>query len=1188
MYILLRKRRQTTDCFQFHVSKFKNPILDETFSMASVSSLVLSRTKSTRPPHPAGTILFKMSPISRTTLSLFLLLLDVAAGRWTGPQAGLFSPSAFRRLTAIRSDVQENPSQWKYVPRGGATTSQAVVDERTEDDKERYSRQVYTLGARAHGLVRSAKVFVDGPLASGLTYETVKNLALSGIGKIVIVTSPQETKLDDRYHNAKWDDLGKTYIRGARAELGVAEDQEISLSQLLVEFLHRLNPGLRVETIKRDDLVRNSMGSGILLCVDRPFDTQLQLSEVCRKHSLRFVSVETAGVHGRIFSDFGPNFEVHDADGETPVVVPLDKVEIYENETTLLVRAIEGERHDVSKGDIIRFQLPSGDLMDDKFIVTKVMSPEKIIVEPESIASIDVNSFITNVNENAASFSREKQVTQISFVPLKEATERAKDDPSLFTPSDLDKAFDEIRKMAIFECFQALNVFVKKHNSLPVDETVADFCEDVQDDSKDKAWNHHCRTFALGCAAKFVPIQCIFGAIAAQECLKAASGLYNPINQILQYDCDEVLPSEDAYDDAKRSSAESGLAYILGNKVVDSFKSQKLFVVGAGAIGCELLKNLAAMEAGTTKKGAIVVTDMDTIERSNLSRQLLFRDGDISKFKSKAAEEAIRRLNSHVNLQSHTSKVGDDQSGPFDSKFWSKKVDIVLNALDNVDARIYIDGQCVANQKALVDAGTLGSKGNVQVVVPHMSESYASSVDPPDPSIPVCTLKNFPYTISHTIQWGRDLFDGLFVRRPKQANQYAPIATSRTALELENILRKDFGDESAETAAFELIQDFLDAGSPAMVRERALLWAARTARYLFHDSIVKLLEEHPLRSLDEDGEPFWSGSRKPPKAVVFPSHSDDDVDGNLISFVTYAAKLRIESFLGEKTVDSEVSQKEAMAALVSASKGASPSRTSIDIKELLEPIGTVESVSDQYVVEFEKDDESNGHVSFITAASNLRATCYGIPTADVMETRRVAGRIVPAMITTTAFVSALSCIELLKLVQQCPLKRFRNAFINLALPFFAFTAPLPADEMSGLRGQKYTLWDRIVIKESKKVAASGGLTLRHFLKKVGKKASGRTHSIEIASVSYGQYMIYANFLHDDDDKLLDTDLWTVIQESVKSGDDFDSAFSRDARESENISQRLDGSALDLSVIVEDLETGEEVELPPVKVLRSNS
>jgi ubiquitin-activating enzyme E1 len=135
---------------------------------------------------------------------------------------------------------------------------------------------------------------------------------------------------------------------------------------------------------------------------------------------------------------------------------------------------------------------------------------------------------------------------------------------------------------------------------------------------------------------------------------------------------------------------------------------------------------------------------MDTIEKSNLSRQFLFRDADVGKFKSAAAEEAIQRLNSRVQMDTHTSKVGEESALKetyFDDNFWAEGVDVVMNALDNVEARLFMDSMCVANRKAMIDAGTLGAKGNVQVVVPCQSESYGSSADPPEPTIAVCTLK---------------------------------------------------------------------------------------------------------------------------------------------------------------------------------------------------------------------------------------------------------------------------------------------------------------------------------------------------------------------------------------------------------------------------------------------------------------
>ena len=67
-----------------------------------------------------------------------------------------------------------------------------------------------------------------------------------------------------------------------------------------------------------------------------------------------------------------------------------------------------------------------------------------------------------------------------------------------------------------------------------------------------------------------------------------------------------------------------------------------------------------------------------------------------------------------------------------------------------------LSSRCVTNQKPLLESGTMGAKGHVQVIVPHMTESYTSQQDPVDHDVPYCTLKSFPAQIEHTIQWARD------------------------------------------------------------------------------------------------------------------------------------------------------------------------------------------------------------------------------------------------------------------------------------------------------------------------------------------------------------------------------------------------------------------------------------------------
>jgi len=1139
------------------------------------------------------------------------------------------------------------------------------------------------MGARAHGLIRSSCVCLDGPIRSGLLWESAKNLALSGVGRLVVLVDDDEMDGNDAsegcYHVPELDDLGEAYIRGAANELeghtrGSTGASRVDLERTLVDFLKRLNPALEVskasrkafrESETKENNENNDGGGGILLCVDRPYKRQEEWNRFCRSRTSsapwKFVSVETAGVYGRIFCDFGESHEIHDADGETPLVVPLDRVDAIEREsndddddnasatTVFLVRSVEGEHHDVSRDDIVVFQRSDGSVMEEiPCRVTRVHTPEKIRVEVlrpdddnENENHNEQRALLESINAEAVSFSRRKQIEEVSFRSLGDTTRGVYNDDgggAIFTPCDLDKSFDGTRRRAVFDSFQALGAFVDTHGKMPRSGDAASFFElaqsaggedDDANNNNNEEWKAHCSSFLRTSPAKFVPLQAIFGAIASQECLKAASGLYTPIRQFLLYDCDEVLAEANDDNDEEDYENHTGLSYVLGRETTRRLENQKLFVVGSGAIGCEILKNVAAMGAGTGKSGSVVVTDMDTIEKSNLSRQLLFRDSDIGKFKSKAAGEAVHRMNPSVRVETHTSKVGDEEDpGHFDEKFWSKGVDVILNALDNMEARLFMDGQCVANQKALIDAGTLGSKGNVQVVVPHQSESYGSSVDPPEPAIPVCTLKNFPYAISHTIQWGRDLFDGLYVRRPRQVNQYTKDFMEGGTDRLVDRLDDDMGDEAAVEAAKELAEDLSvllllgddadGATVEASMKHLAIEWAIGLGRELFSDSIDGLLSEHPIEELDEDGEPFWSGSRKPPKPLSFSLVSDgtenqqEEVNANMIYFVRSAARLRYETYTGipSNAKDNVVffSADAAKEALIGAAEkelpvaeGAQDEDSKPCKRDLIrERLATLDGLSDTgssapirplSAAEFEKDDESNDHITFITAASNLRAICYGIAPVDSMETRKVAGRIIPAMITTTAFVSALSCMEFVKLTQGMPLNRHRNAFINLALPFFAFTSPLPAEEYAGVRGETHTLWDRITIKEGKKAAQSGGLTLRRFLRRIQKKAYAEDpDAVQVSNISIGPIMIYANFLHEDDEELLNKSIWQVIEEAMQSGEEFDEEFSRDGPEtSEETKDSLSISSvsfIDLAVSVEDTETFDEVELPQVRLIRS--
>jgi ubiquitin-activating enzyme E1 len=163
---------------------------------------------------------------------------------------------------------------------------------------------------------------------------------------------------------------------------------------------------------------------------------------------------------------------------------------------------------------------------------------------------------------------------------------------------------------------------------------------------------------------------------------------------------------------------------VFGREFQENFSNMNQFLVGAGAIGCEMLKNWAMMGLGTGPEGKISVTDMDSIEKSNLNRQFLFRPKDVGRLKSECAAEAVQAMNPDLNWKIDT-RVGPDTEHVFHEKFW-QELHGVTNVLDNVEARTYVDRRCVFFRKPLLESGMLGTRENTQVVLPHLTESYSA------------------------------------------------------------------------------------------------------------------------------------------------------------------------------------------------------------------------------------------------------------------------------------------------------------------------------------------------------------------------------------------------------------------------------------------------------------------------------
>lgn len=141
---------------------------------------------------------------------------------------------------------------------------------------------------------------------------------------------------------------------------------------------------------------------------------------------------------------------------------------------------------------------------------------------------------------------------------------------------------------------------------------------------------------------------------------------------------------------------------MLGETNLQRLVDVNSFMVGCGAIGCEVLKNIALM--GVSRKGKFTVTDNDVIERTNLTNQLLFRERDIKQPKSTTARKSAVELNPQVNIEAHQNKASNRDH--YTDQFIQNQ-DFVINAVDNIDTRLYTDRRCIDNHRPLLESGLL-------------------------------------------------------------------------------------------------------------------------------------------------------------------------------------------------------------------------------------------------------------------------------------------------------------------------------------------------------------------------------------------------------------------------------------------------------------------------------------------------
>lgn len=951
-----------------------------------------------------------------------------------------------------------------------------------EIDEGLYSRQMFVYGESMNKICNANVLIIN---VNALGVEVAKNLILSGIKRLDVLA------VDETITNIHLD--SNMYV--------TSEDVGKQLAEVVVPRLRELNPYVTVNVV--DSITNQEIKQyQAVVNLDKSFEQQREVNNVCRKYNVPYISGNTYGLTGVVFNDFGENFPVHDTTGENIKEANVARAYIQESDDGIKWIVETGDNHDMSPNEYLILHNTQTKESAGPYKIQDTTRDKDGSVHTLYLTHPDDNPTLEFVPDLFNSYGEMREVKQTQYFKFKTLKD------SLKEPTYANVFYEHMeRQNTLHALYQMLSRFHHIYSYMPKpfdesdrnkfvqlnkDETYIKHA-DMDTDVLDKFLNHP------GIISAVVSV---IGSIVSQEVLKAVTNKYTPIHQYMYFESFDSLPDFISVEDHSFSPDLSRYGYmtnVFGKDFIKNMMNLNMFMVGCGAIGCELLKNFAMMGV-SCGEGTLTITDPDTIERSNLNRQFLFRSHNIGQFKSEAAANAIKEMNPDINIAPRQDKVGSESEDIYNFDFYSKQ-NIIANALDNVHARTYVDNKCVENGLPLLESGTLGVKGNVQVVVPHKSESYSSSSDPPEKDIPVCTLKNFPSHINHTSQWARDLFEGLFVNAPNNINMYntnpefltklSPAELELTALNLNRYGVSDVPKSTSDT----------------------IIVAIKHFNHYFNDTIIELLRQYPPDSKTSSGVPFWSGSKRCPQPIEFNPENDLHVE-----FVKHFAhlyanvySLNISDTIDKKSIETllkyhsdsltyPVTEKFAANEEEEKANQEAKQDTSEDTLSSLDPAKFSLKVNDVVPAEFEKDDDTNHHIDFISTVANLRASNYHIPTADRHKIKGIVGRIIPAVATTTSLVAGLVALELCKFVAgHSSLNKFRNTFVNLGISFMAFSEPMPAP-VQKLNDREYTMWDQLDIQ------SSSGMTMKQFRDKVKD-----FYGCDVDTVSYDIMSLYRSY-----------------------------------------------------------------------------
>jgi len=403
-------------------------------------------------------------------------------------------------------------------------------------------------------------------------------------------------------------------------------------------------------------------------------------------------------------------------------------------------------------------------------------------------------------------------------------------------------------------------------------------------------------------------------------------------------------------------SALATLSHLLGSDVTEKIQTAKVLMVGTGGIGCELLKNLVL--SGFQD---IEIVDLDTIDTSNLNRQFLFQKQHVGKSKCECAREAALKWNPNASIKAHFIDI--KTWGPKDVSGFS----IVLNALDNLSARRHVNRICLIADIPLIESGSAGYFGQVQVIRKSVSECFECTPTAPPKTFPICTIRSNPSTPIHCIVWAQYVYKRFF--GPQDEDAEDDEKEDAETLEKDPEAEADLSEEKLKEKQEHEKRMKEDKIYLEQEKEKSF------ERWLFHKMFYsEVLYLSTLKHL-------WVERDPPVPLLLHPT----------------------QEILDPKVTGVQLEQKEAAAALIPDQRVWSLQECITVFVNTTRILKARASGGDR--TKWDKDDST--HLDFATAAANIRAAIFHLDFSSRFFVKEKAGSIIPAIATTNAIIAGL-------------------------------------------------------------------------------------------------------------------------------------------------------------------------------------